>query len=104
MHAKTRYTPRDEYTSYWQDHYRNEPYFDSKYKWDDFEPAYTYAYDKRAEFPDRDFDHVEASLAAGWEKARGRSRLAWEEAKRAVRSGWHAIERALPGDADRDGL
>ena len=104
MHARTRYEPRDDYTTYWREHFKSEPYFDAKYQWEDFDPAYQYAYDKRAAFPDRDFDDVEATLEAGWQKARGKSRLAWEQAKSAVRSGWHAVERALPGDADRDGL
>jgi hypothetical protein len=103
MHAKTRPEPRDEYTAYWQENYKSEPYFDPNLQWEDFNSAYQYAYDKRAELPDRKFEDVESKLEAGWLKARGKSRLAWEQAKSVVRAGWHAIERILPGDADRDG-
>ena len=29
---------------------------------------------------------------------------AWEKAKQATRDAWHRVERALPGDADGDGI
>jgi hypothetical protein len=103
MDDTTRRSARDRYDAYWRSQYMNEPYYDPKYMWDDFDPAYRYAFDKHAEYPDQDFNDIEDKLAAGWNAARGKSRLAWDEAKRAVRSGWHAIERALPGDADDDG-
>ena len=91
------------YSDYWQQEYRNQPYYDSKYDWSDFGPAYDYAFEKRGEHPSRRFEDVEGQLEAGWDKVKGKSRLAWREAKQAVRSGWHAVERMLPGDADGDG-
>ena len=42
-------------------------------------------------------------LEAGWDIAKGKSKLAWVDAKQAIRSAWHSVERVLPGDADRDG-
>jgi hypothetical protein len=49
------------------------------------------------------WSEIEAELAAGWEKARGQSKLTWEQATGATRDAWHRVERALPGDADGDG-
>jgi hypothetical protein len=91
------------YSDYWMREYRNQPYYNEKYEWSDFGPAYEYAFEKRGENPTRRFEDVESDLEAGWETAKGKSRLLWNEAKQAVRSGWHAIERLMPGDADRDG-
>jgi hypothetical protein len=39
----------------------------------------------------------------GWEKTKGKSKLAWEKVKHATKDAWHRVERALPGDADGDG-
>jgi hypothetical protein len=30
--------------------------------------------------------------------------MSWEEAKASVKEAWNSLERALPGDADNDGL
>jgi hypothetical protein len=46
---------------------------------------------------------METRLEAGWDIAKGKSKLAWTDAKQAIRSAWNSVERILPGDADRDG-
>ena len=70
----------------------------------DYQPAYRYGTQARANQADRTWDtSLESDLERGWDKAKGNSRMAWSEAKGAVRDAWHGVERVLPGDADRDG-
>ena len=47
---------------------------------------------------------VEPDLRRDWDKTPHAKNLTWEKAKEATRDAWHRIERALPGDADGDGI
>ena len=98
----TRFNQSD-YSAYWREHYRDQPYYRSSHEWEDYEPAYQYGYDSYNARSGRDWNGMERDLESGWERAKGRSRLAWADAKQAVRDGWNHVERMLPGDADRDG-
>ncbi len=93
----------ERFTTHWQRKFKDEPYYDSRYEWDDFDPAYRYAYKSYEENPNARFEDLETRLEAGWDIAKGKSKLAWVDAKEAIRSAWNSIERAMPGDADRDG-
>ena len=92
-----------EYTNYWKTNYTTRPYYSDTNSWNDYEPAYKYGYDTYASNRGKTFDTVERDLEAGWNSAKGNSRLAWNDAKSAVKDGWHHVERAMPGDFDRDG-
>lgn len=92
-----------EYDDYWRKNYKNCSYYNSKYTWDDYAPAYGLGYHARDTYRGRRFDDLDNDLERTWEKAKGKSRLAWNEARDAVRDGWHHVERALPGDFDNDG-
>jgi len=93
--------------AYWRQNYSSRPYYDAAWSYDDYSPAYQYAFESWDRYPGRPFDEVEADLGLGGEQARGSSRLAWARAKDATRDSWdrlsNAVERALPGDADHDG-
>lgn len=93
----------EKFSEHWRKTFEKEPYYDATYTWDDFDPAYRYAYDARRRNEGKRFEDVEDELASGWDSVKGKSRLAWEDAKAAVKSGWNSIERAMPGDFDRDG-
>lgn len=93
----------ERFATHWQNRFRNEPYYSDKYSWEDFDPAYRYAYKTHEENPEARFEDIETRLEAGWDIAKGKSKLAWLDAKQAMRSAWDSIERAMPGDADRDG-
>jgi hypothetical protein len=93
----------ERFSTHWQKNFKNEPYYNSRYSWDDFDPAYRYAYKSYEENPHSTFEDLETRLEAGWDIAKGKSKLAWVDAKQAMRSAWHSVERVLPGDADRDG-
>jgi hypothetical protein len=93
----------ERFTTHWQKAFKDEPYYNERYEWDDFDPAYRYAYKSYEENPDARFEDIETRLEAGWDIAKGKSKLAWADAKQAIRSAWNSVERVLPGDADRDG-
>lgn len=92
------------YNAYWKDNYRTANYYVAGREWNDYQPAYKLGYDSYAKYHGRPYNDVEADIARSWDATKGNSRLAWEEAKSAVRDGWHHVERALPGDADGDGI
>ena len=93
-----------EYEDHFKKNYTTTSYYDSSRDWNDYEPAYKYGYQTYGTYRGRGFDSVEPELERNRDSTRGNSRLAWCEARGALRDGWHHIERAMPGDADRDGL
>ena len=93
-----------EYSSHFESNYRTAPYYSAGREWSDYEPAYKYGYDTYGQYRGQRFEDAEAQLSRDWDATKGNSRLAWNEAKGAVKDGWHHIERAMPGDADRDGI
>ncbi len=90
--------------AHWRGSYANEPYYDAKYQYDDYAPAYKLGYENRARYHDKTFDQTQEVLRSDWEKSKGASRLAWDDAKHATKAAWHRVERVLPGDADGDGI
>ena len=89
--------------AYWQENYKNEPYVNKSYDYNEYAPAYRTGYENRAKYAGKSFDQAEPMLRSDYEAAKGNSRLAWDDAKGATRAAWHRVERALPGDADGDG-
>jgi len=77
---------------YWQDHYRNEAYFNPTFDYDDYEPAYMLGYTARQRYRGT-WEELKDQLERDWETVKGKSRMAWEHAKDAVRA---AYEKELP--------
>ena len=67
----------ERFSTHWQENYTKEPYYSSRYSWDDYDPAYRYAYKSYEENPHTRFDDIEERLEAGWDIAKGKSKLAW---------------------------
>ena len=91
-HGAGAYVNPAEERVYWQDHYRNESYFDPNYDFDDYHPAYEAGYTLRSR-TDARWDEFENNLGDEWEKIKGQSRLSWEQAKHAARSAWDKIDK-----------
>jgi hypothetical protein len=89
--------------SYWQQHYRERPYYSDDASFEDYRPAYRQAVDARRQGKYGSFKEAEADLKTAWENARGKSKLGWDKAKHAARDAWDRLETAVPGDADCDG-
>lgn len=89
--------------AYWNQNFRNEPYYEKDHDFNDYGPAYRLGYDNRGRQPGRTYEQAESELEGKWNDVKDQSRLGWENARHAVRAGWHRVERAMPGDADGDG-
>jgi hypothetical protein len=83
----------ERFTTHWQKQYTHEPYYNARYGWDDFDPAYRYAFKSHEENPHARFEDIEERLEAGWDIAKGKSKLAWTDAKHAIRSAWHRLSK-----------
>ncbi len=85
-------------SAYWEENYRNEPYYEEGYSYADYEPAYRMGYTRYPSFQGRTYEDAEQELAEEWEQSRGESRLDWDRARPAARAGWQRIERGRPGE------
>ena len=91
--------------AYWRENYASQPWVETTYTYDDYQPAFRSGYEGYARYrgTGKRYEDVEPELRQNWESSRGRSRLDWERANSASRAAWHRVERAIPGDFDRDG-
>ena len=81
--------------TYWRNNYNSRPYYNSQYDYDtDYGPAYTYGSAVRSEYRNQPWDDsLESDIAAGWEQARGSSRMSWDEARDATRDAYDRADR-----------
>ncbi|MGV8942356.1 MAG: hypothetical protein ACOH1P_12620 [Lysobacter sp.] len=84
---------QERYRSHFQREYSNAPYYAPDRSWEDYEPAYQYAFDAHALNPGQAFEQVETQLRHGWKA----TVMSWEQARPAVRDGWNYIEAATSG-------
>ena len=90
--------------AHWQEAHATQPYAKSEFGYEDYAPAYQLGYNSRGRYQTQSFDTVQDEMKGEWERNRGNSRLSWDDALPATRAAWHRVERALPGDADGDGI
>lgn len=83
---------------FWEENYRNEPYYDDVYTYQDYGPAYRAGYSARAAGESRTFEEAEPGLRRAWENSDDQSGLTWDRAKDASRAAWDRVERARPGE------
>lgn len=89
--------------AYWEEHYRERPYYSDDVGFEDYRPAYRQAFDARRRGTVQTFEDAEPQLERDWNQPPRKSRLEWAKAKHAARDAWDRLERAMPGDADNDG-
>jgi len=76
---------------YWAKTYTTEPYYNSKYQYDDYAPAYRYGAQMRNDvrYRNSDWSDVEDALHTDWDARYGADGVAtWDKVKAAVRHGW----------------
>ncbi|WNZ24064.1 glycine zipper family protein [Leptolyngbya sp. NK1-12] len=80
---------------YWRENYRSQPYSDSGFSYEDYQPAYRTGYEGYVEYAEtgESYDEIESELRRSYEENYGTSGLAWEDAKHAVRDGWNWAEQ-----------
>ena len=77
----------ERFTTHWQRKVQERALLQRALPWEDFDPAYRYAYKSYEENPHARFEDIEERLEAGWDIAKGKSKLAWVDAKQARRRG-----------------
>jgi len=77
--------------AYWSENYSGRDYVENGSSFDDYGPAYDYGVYARGQYPERDFDDVDAELSGDWPARRGASSLSWERARHAARDAWNRI-------------
>jgi hypothetical protein len=81
--------------TYWRHNYKSRPYVRPDSSYDDFGPAYTYGVSVYAVNIGRSYDDLEKDMSAGWDKARGTSRLSWNDARIATRDAWDRVSGSV---------
>jgi hypothetical protein len=77
--------------AYWREQHVHEPYYEARYSYDDYAPAYSTGYAAVVIVGGRSFEEVEDQLEAEYHRRRGDSKLDWPEAKPAVRAAMHRV-------------
>ena len=90
--------------AHWQEAHSTQPYAKSEFGYEDYAPAYQLGYNSRGRYQTQSYDTLQDEMKGEWDRNRGNSRLSWEDAMPATRAAWHRAGRALPGDADGDGI
>lgn len=81
--------------AYWRDNYLSRPYVDEDASYDEYQAAYQYGWEARAQHPDQTWDAAEPDLRARWEK-NPHAGLAWDKARHAIRDAWERVSRISP--------
>ena len=97
---------RNNYETNFRNSYQSASYYDKSRTWDDYSPAYDYAYQsKTGTYAGKKFEDAENDLERGWDKAKANSRLMWNDARasgpRRIRRG-SARPPPQPGPRPRD--
>lgn len=83
--------------AYWRNQYRQEPYYESNYNYDDYAGAYRTGYEGYGRWgrAGKRYEDVEPELKSDYERNYGKSKLSWDKARHATRAAWHRFDRDL---------
>ena len=79
---------------YWQEHFHEQPYYQSNYTYDDFKPAYRLGWHLYT--PGGSFEDIENELNDHWKREKGSSKLPLELARDAARASWMRMAKLSP--------
>lgn len=83
-----------DFDAHWHGRYTETDYYDERYGWGDYGPAYGLGYHVRSRY-DQPFNALESDLERRWEDVRHSSRLGWREARPAILDGWQYVDREV---------
>ncbi|HEV3120847.1 MAG TPA: hypothetical protein VGY53_03040 [Isosphaeraceae bacterium] len=84
--------------AFWRVNYRTRPYVDASTPYEEYQPAFRYGWEARANYSGRRFEEIEPELERGWVDARRGSHLEWSTARLAALDAWDRIDRLRTGD------
>ena len=79
---------------YWENAYKNRPYYRSGRTFDQYEPAYRYGWENATspEFSDKSFEETESVLNQRWAAQAGsQTRPSWNDSREPARDAWNRI-------------
>lgn len=85
---------------FWSTRFKNEPYYQQNYTFDDYRPAYRTGYEGFNRYSGKSFDEIESDLQQDYTKNRGQSQLDWDRARVATRAAWDRVS-ASRANADK---
>ena len=83
---------------HWSHAFKRETYFQPRYDYEDYAPAYCVGYIGYAQYGGA-FEDAERSLLANWIRIKGDSRLSLEDAMPAIRAAWNRLARSETTEA-----
>ena len=82
-------------SAYWQEQYRERPYYNAKYSYRDYEPAYRAGWEAYDSQKPVSWKEREPEVRERWENEGGSPKMSWEEAKQASQDAYarvHSIQ------------
>ena len=73
---------------WWQENYTSRPYVSSDLLFEDYEPAYRFGYGSVSRYRGKNWDTIEHTLRADWDRFEGKGESTWESVKEAVHDAW----------------
>lgn len=74
--------------AYWRENYQRRPYVKSDSPYVEYQAAYQYGVEARAQHAGQRWEDVRDELRLGWNQRRGKSSLSWAEAENACFDAW----------------
>jgi hypothetical protein len=90
--------------AWWRENWTTRDYVSPSASYEDYGPAYIYGVEVFVRDPSRSFDELDDDLAAGWQQARGNSRLEWGDARVPARDAWERVRGRGLGGREEAGL
>ena len=80
--------------AYWERHFQDEPYYETRYAFADYGPAYRLGWQLYS--PGAEFEKVEKIMEEQWGEDKGSSKLHWDKAREAAKASWRRAEQSRP--------
>ena len=77
--------------AYWQDEYRNRPYYNDEYSYDHYEPAYRAGWESYDSTSKSTWKDREETARQRWEDEGGPAHMTWEEARQASQDAYSRV-------------
>ena len=84
---------------YWRNEYRNRPYYDDRYEFEDYEPAFRAGASAYNPNTASDWDKSEVAARSRWESESPNSQLDWDRAKLAAKDAYTRMHSRRPAKA-----
>lgn len=78
--------------AYWQNEYRNRPYYNKAHSYNHYSPAYRAGWEAYDADANEDWETREATARQGWENEGGADYMTWDEARPAAKDAYSRVD------------